>query len=68
MSHTICTPLFWGKVLSKLPCRKRRGSLQVGMVDGMLTTTFEYDGLSAPEAQAQVGNRTTMRVDGVETY
>jgi RHS repeat-associated protein len=37
------------------------------VTSGMLTTTFEYDGLPAPVAQAQVGNRMAQTVDGVTT-
>jgi RHS repeat-associated protein len=37
------------------------------VTSGTLTTTFEYDGLPAPVAQAQVGNRMAQTVDGVTT-
>jgi YD repeat-containing protein len=37
------------------------------VTSGTLTTTFEYDGLPAPVAQAQVGNRTAQAVGGVTT-
>ncbi|MEJ2560519.1 MAG: RHS repeat-associated core domain-containing protein [Anaerolineae bacterium] len=37
------------------------------VTSGTLTTTFEYDGLPALVAQAQVGNRTAQTVDGVTT-
>jgi YD repeat-containing protein len=37
------------------------------VTSGTLTTTFEYDGLPAPVAQAQAGNRVAQTAGGVTT-
>jgi YD repeat-containing protein len=52
-----------------LPEAKRKGRGQPADVrdSGTLTTTFEYDGLPALVAQAQVGNRTAQTVNDVTT-